>query len=975
MKRYFVSIITFINLLANFIIPQNKWLEKDSDHFRIIFKENHAYLVSRILNDAENSLNQLMKIFDYVPSEKIVLNTYDIYDYGFGSATSIPQNYIRIEIEPFESGYEIVQYNDRIQWLINHELVHILISDQASKAESFFRSIFSKPPPEQSEPLSTFYSLLTNYERYTPQWHQEAIAVFIETWLSGGFGRIFGNFDEMYFRSMVLEERKFPSPLTIDAITSHNSFLLETIYYLYGTRFIVYLTNKYDSDKLINWFKEGKNSFYSNYISNFENIYRIDFDEAWDDFIRHEKDFQSSNIQKILLSPLTYINKISSQPQGWVSQPFYNKKKNSVIYAFHRSHQLAEINCLNLSDFGQEELITLPTPSMHQVSSLAYDDISELLFYTTNNNQLYRDLWSLNLRTNEKQLLFEDVRIGNITISSTHELWGIQHSEGKAILAYSAYPYVTLQKVIVFDFGDELYQLSVSPSGKFLSAILHRSNGVQSIILINLEDIKVGKALKYQTISDAGTPENPSWSQDENFIFWNAYVNGVSNIYRINLLTSEIEPLSNVLRGLFKPIEISKDSLFAFEFTTDGFIPVLISQKPAQHLNAIEYMGQRTIVKNPKLADWILKPGSDKVINEGTEKEYNGLSNLKIISFLPVITGFQKQKVLGFFTHLSDPLINNDLILEVGYSPFKENPVVPKWHAKLNYEYKRKIEFGIEYNAMDFYDLFNERKRGMIGTKIRLAHNYYWVYDNPLKAKQRTEVALYTGVEFINDNMVRVSQPDFMVAQTEYNYSYLRKTIGSSDYENGNEFNFTLRGFGTNPRDLDWSAQTYVEWDHYLKFFFSHNTLHWKLAGGYHYDNVKVIQSRFYFGGFGNREVENTDVKQYRKVFRLPGIPIYNLSATQFVKILLENNLPPIRFDFLSIGNHYLSHIDASVYSQFLYAGIEKFESWYDLGGQVNIVFKHWFNLESTFSAGIAKAWKGKTNSWESFLSLKLLKN
>jgi hypothetical protein len=975
MKSFLISIITIIHFFIANVFPQTKWLEKETEHFKIIYKENHSHLVSKILNAAENSLSKLKQIFDYNPSEKIVLNTYDIYDYGFGSATSVPQNYIRIEIEPFEAGYEIVQYNDRIEWLINHELVHVIINDQASKAESFFRSIFSKPPPEQSEPLSIFYSLLTNYERYTPQWHQEAIAVFMETWLSGGYGRVFGSFDEMYFRSMVLEERNFPSSLTIDAITSHNSFLLETIFYLYGTRFVVYLTNKYDSDKLIEWFKKGKNSFYSSFISNFESVYGIDFDKAWDDFIKHEKEFQEGNIQKLQNSPLTYIKKITNQPQGWVSQPFYYKNKSSVIYAFHKSHNLAEINCLDLSNNKQEELITLPTPSMHQVSSLAFDDNSDILFYTTNNNQLFRDLWSLNLRTEEKQQLFEDVRIGDITVSSTHELWGIQHSEGKAVLVYSAYPYLTLQKIIVFDVGDELFQLSVSPSGKFLSAILHRSNGVQSIVLIDLSKIKEGGTFKYQTISEAGTPENPSWGNDENFIFWNAYVNGVSNIYRINLSTSEIEPLSNVIRGLFKPIEINKDSLFAFEFTTEGFIPVLISQKPAQHLNAIEYMGQRTINKNPKLADWMLKPDNKIDINKLTEEEYNGLCNLKIISFLPVITGFQKQKVLGIFTHLTDPLINNDLILEAGYSPFKENPVGPKWHAKLNYEYKRRIEFGLEYNAMDFYDLFNERKRGMIGTKIRLAHNYYWVYDNPLKIRQKTEVALYTGVEYINDNLVRVSQPDFMVAQTEYNYSYLRKTIGSSDYENGDEFNYTLRGFGSNPKDLDWSAQTYAEWDHYLKFFFPHNTLHWKLAGGYHYDNVKVIQSRFYFGGFGNREVENVDAKQYRKIFRFPGIPIYNLAATQFIKILLENNLPPLRVDFLSVGNQYLSHIDALVYSQFLYIGIDKFIPWYDLGGQLNIVFKHWYNLESTFSAGIAKAWNGKSDYWESFLSLKLLRN
>ena len=36
-----------------------------------------------------------------------------------------PQNFIRLEIEPMEPGYEMVPYNERIQWLLSHELCYI----------------------------------------------------------------------------------------------------------------------------------------------------------------------------------------------------------------------------------------------------------------------------------------------------------------------------------------------------------------------------------------------------------------------------------------------------------------------------------------------------------------------------------------------------------------------------------------------------------------------------------------------------------------------------------------------------------------------------------------------------------------------------------------------------------------------------------------------------------------------------------
>ena len=925
---------------------------------------------------AENALQQLMKIFDYEPSEKIVICTFDIYDFGFGSATSVPQNFIRLEIEPIEPSYEIVPYYDRLQWILSHELVHIIVNDQESDIEAVARSIFSKVQPEKMEPLTIFYSLLTNYNRYSPRWHQEAIAVFMETWLSGGFGRIFSNFNEMYFRTMVLDSLGFPNWHKIESITSHNSFLLETVFYLFGTRFTTYLTSKYDVNEFIDWFKQNPDDCYSSFYTKFEEIYGLDFNQAWDDFIKSEIDFQKENISKLSKYNYTPIDRLTNEPFGWVSQPYYSAKDSSVLFAYHRSHELGTIQKFDLNSSQSNFLETLPSPSMHQVASTAYDSTFGYFFYTTNNNMLFRDLWVLDTKTEESKLLFPNKRIGHLTVSPViHDLWGIQHSRGVATLVFSAFPYSDLYEVVGFNVGDEIYQLSVSPSGKTLAAVLHRANGEQEVVLTDVDRLKRGGGFSIQTLTGNGSPENISWSGGEKYIYWNAYVNGVANIYRINLDTKVIEPLSHTPRGLFKPIEISRDSLFAFEFSTNGFKPVVIPIKVAENLPAIEYLGQRVIEKNPIVTSWLLNPVDLSNVKMPPVKEYNGLANMDLISIVPVLTGFQKQKVIGIFAHMSDPLIDHDLTLEFGYSPFNEQHVGPRWHFKLKYDYHKKYLFGIEHNAPDFYDLFNQRKRGMIGTKIKIGNLHYWVYDNPLKVQQATEIALYTGVEFINDNLVRVSRPDFLVAQTELTSKYLRRTIGSSDFEAGDQFIFTLRTFGSNPDNPNWAGQFTAEWDNFSNLMFKHNTLHLKLAAGYHYDNEEVRQARFYFGGFGNREVEDVDVKQFRKLFRFPGIPMYSLDATKFVKVMLENNLPPLRFADAVIGQHFLNHIDASIYTQALVVKSPQSSYWVDLGGQINFVIKHWYNLESTFSAGIAKAWWDGGHSWEGFLSIKLLKN
>ncbi len=978
-RKNFYRLIFIYLFLTVSVKAQQGWLEKDSRHFKIIYKPEQAYLVPHIINSAETALSTLRKLFDYTPSEKIVISLYDASDYGFASATTVPENFIRLEIEPFEHEYENIPFNERFQWVLSHELVHVVVDDHASNAEEVTRSIFSKVSPEQVQPLSVFYSLLTNYSRFTPRWHQEGIAVFLETWLNGGFGRVLGNFDEMFFRSMVADSVRFPSYTELDAKTSLTNFLLGTLYYLYGERFCSYLSIKYGSDKLIEWFKEEPDDFYEGFINKFERIYGIDLDQAWSDFISNEKKFQKGNIRKIESAGLTPVRQLKDKPIGWVTEPYFVAQDSTMIFGYHTPNYLAGIQKLSLKDGTSERIGTLPTPSLIKVASTAYDKDLGLFFYTTKNNELFRDICVLQTSTNDTKVLFADCRVGDLTITSkTHDLWGVMHSNAEVSLVVSPYPYKNLIPLIKFDADDEIYDLAIRPDGKYLAAVLHRASGEQSIILVNCDSLKNGSQFNYETITSKGSPENPSWSPDGKYLFWNAYVNGVSNIYRDKLDSSVIEPLSNVLTGLFKPVYLSKDSLFAFEFTPDGFTPVIIPDKIASHLPAINYFGEKVVEKNPQLTKLALKQDDSPLpdtVKPVDYKSYNALSSLKVLTFIPVITGFQDQKVIGIFTHISDPLIVHDLTFELGISPFKSNAKIPLFHIKAKYEYKKRLTVGINYNPGDFYDLFNSRKRGMIGTKLTLGYTNYWVYDNPLKIMQSVSLDYYKDIEYLNDNLVRVSQPNFSVLQTTLNIKNLRRSIGSIDYEEGNEFNTTAMAFGTEVPKLLVAGQIYAEWDHYLTWLCPHNTFHFKIAGGYSLLTDKVAQAKFYFGGFGNRALEDIDVKQYRKVFRFPGIPIYSLAAEKFGKLMVEDELPPLRFSDAAIGQHYLSHISLSIFSQSLLLPSSQPKEWIDLGTQINFVFRHWFNLESTFSAGIAEAWHSKGNSWEWFLSYKLLRN
>lgn len=954
------------------------WYSKESEHFKIIYRDSHSHLVNHILSSAENSLAQLQKLFNYLPNDKIIINTYDVSDFGFGATTTIPENYIRLEIEPLEPGYEMVPYSERFQWLISHELVHIVVNDMSSDFESSLRSLMGKVNPDKNQPLTAFYSLITNHNRYTPRWYQEAIAVFVETWFSGGYGRILGNFDEMYFRSLVNDNQKFAGASEIENVTSHKSILLENILYLYGSRFIAHLANKYGAQKIYDWFSPQKNEFYPGIESKFEQIYGIDFNDAWENFISDEQEFQISNISLIKKYPLTEFQRLSDTSFGWVTNSTYDSKNNTLIFGYHRRGQLAEIQNFNLDTQKSDYITTLPTPSLVQVSALAYDESYKKLFYTTNNNQLYRDVWEYDLNSKKEKLLFKDSRIGQLTISSAaHELWGIQHLSAKAILIRSKYPYTEYQSLSVFDVGDEFSDLSINRTGNLLASVLHRSNGQQSIIVADVSGLDKGYPYKFRTITSSGSPENPSWSLDGKYLYWNAYTNGVSNIYRYDFATEEIIALTNTIKGFFKPVEVSADSLIAMEFTVDGFIPVKFAIRKADKLPAINYFGQKILDKSPELYELNLKPANEVVDKNLFTKEesYSPISDFSIKTFIPIVSGFQTRVVLGLFTQINDPLLYHDLTIEAGVSPFKETTSDIKFHLRVKYSYHQKFSVAIEQNAADFFDLFNSRKRGMLGGRYTVGYNHYWIFDNPLKVKQITELSVYRGIKFINDNTTEVRQPDFAILKSELEIRDLRKTIGSIDWESGDLFKFSILGYGSNPDDPQFSGQFMGEWDKYFIFLTPHNVLHLKAATGYHVVNNNIPETMFFFGGFGNREIDNEPVKQFEKMFRFPGVPIYSIASDKFLKVMIENSFPPIRIPNLSIGSIDFKNINFSIFSQSLISDSRELDKIINLGAQLNLVLEHWYNLESTISTGFAKAWWRSGNDTEWFISWKLLKD
>ena len=162
----------------------------ETDNVKLVYAGTaHSYLIPHTLRCYENSYRFHCEKWNYTPYEKPIIILHDFGDFGNAGASTIPRNRISVGVAPLNFVYETGPANERINTIMNHELVHIVAGDQRSGRDAFFRRIFSgKVKATTENPMTIVYEYLTSPRRSAPYWYHEGIAVFFETWMAGGIG-------------------------------------------------------------------------------------------------------------------------------------------------------------------------------------------------------------------------------------------------------------------------------------------------------------------------------------------------------------------------------------------------------------------------------------------------------------------------------------------------------------------------------------------------------------------------------------------------------------------------------------------------------------------------------------------------------------------------------------------------------------------------------------------------------------------
>ncbi|MDE2762876.1 MAG: BamA/TamA family outer membrane protein [Gemmatimonadota bacterium] len=179
---------------AQAVPPDEDWRQLTTEHFVVTYPDGLGELAARAAGSAERAYALLAERFVESPPGRVQLLLSDHADFSNGLASPFPYNRIIVLVRPPMDGGSLSYFDDWLELVITHELVHTFQLDMTGLAGKVIRAIFGRPPG--TWPIFPSSS--------SPSWVLEGLATYFESELTGA-GRVKGTWQEMVLRTAALE--------------------------------------------------------------------------------------------------------------------------------------------------------------------------------------------------------------------------------------------------------------------------------------------------------------------------------------------------------------------------------------------------------------------------------------------------------------------------------------------------------------------------------------------------------------------------------------------------------------------------------------------------------------------------------------------------------------------------------------------------------------------------------------------------
>ncbi len=539
---------------AGQIPPDETWLQVESEHFVITYPERLARLAPRVAASAERARALLAERFVDPPGEPIQIALSDHADYSNGYASALPYNRIVVFARPPIEGESISHFDDWLDLVLVHEIVHAFHLEMTGTAGSILRAVFGRLPA--AWPIFPSHSL--------PVWALEGIAVHYESKLTNA-GRQRGSWHRMVLRAAALEG----ALSSLDQLSGDSPvWPAGHRPYVYGGAFFDYLAEQH-GEEAVGEFARSAAGLWVPYRWNkaAKDAFGISFSEGWRQWrLQLVQEARAEARRAAQAGPITQPE-VVARVGRLASQPIISPDGSKLAHLQSDGVAMPQIRTSAPGGGDGESLVRV-----NSMGSLSWTGDGGIVF-----SQLeYTDPYRI---SSDLYLASPGGRVTRLTRGERLSQADIARGDGRivAVLEGSG-----TTELVIWDEREGMRPLTRpdpdehwawprwSPDGSRIAAARWRSPALMDIVVLDATGAVVAEVTR-----DRALDTTPFWTPDGGALVWSSDRTGIPNIFAARL--EEGSPpkamqVTNVLGGATHPsVDPRGEWLYFASYREDGW--------------------------------------------------------------------------------------------------------------------------------------------------------------------------------------------------------------------------------------------------------------------------------------------------------------------------------------------------------------------------------------------------------------------
>lgn len=546
--------------------PNEEWRQIFTPHFVVTFPQGLDDLAERAAVRAERAYDQLAGRFVGAPPGRVQLLLADHADISNGFARPVPFNQITIFARPPTDG-SLAYYDDWLELVITHELVHTFHLDMAGTPGKVIRSVFGRIP--SSWPV--FPSAAA------PTWLIEGIATYFESSLTGA-GRTKGTWQEMVLRAAALEGEL----ASADRVSGSSPvWPAGNRPYVYGARYFEYLASIH-GEEAIGSFARSVAGLWVPYRMNAaaREAFGAPVSSSWDAWRRQVTSHYRQVAETLSAhAPVTEGEAVDG-PGRAASAAVVSRDGRTLAFVRSDGVDKSQIRLSDPDGSNSRLLTRINGPG----GSLGWGPGGSLVFSQLDfvgRYYLASDLYMVSPEGSVERLT-RGQRLAHPDLSPDGErIVAVQEGGGTSVLAVLELATGAVNAVSEPHPDEHWAYPRWSPDGRHIAAVRWRKPAMADIVVLRADG-----TLAVEVTGDRAVDTTPFWTPDGRFLLWSSDRTGIPNVFAAPFVPDEglasrpggdarvgqVSQVTNMLGGATHPtVDPGAEWIYFSSYHADGW--------------------------------------------------------------------------------------------------------------------------------------------------------------------------------------------------------------------------------------------------------------------------------------------------------------------------------------------------------------------------------------------------------------------